>query len=158
MAIPNRAMFKALAESHIVAQIQYCLKIAFIGIALLFVDAIRAMLKIEQEGQLARESGVARDLRGENDYRSRKFLSQRNFYLTGFTLFLSLVLSRVYSLCLDLLKAQEDLAILQTKTKNAGGAGGSEEAAVAKKQLADLQKEYDALSAKVGQSSDKKKD
>lgn len=33
----------------------------------------------------------------------------------GFTLFLSLILSRTYSLVLDLIKAQEDLAILKTK-------------------------------------------
>lgn len=33
----------------------------------------------------------------------------------GFTLFLSLILSRTYSLVLDLIKAQEDLAIMKTQ-------------------------------------------
>ena len=83
---------------------------------------------------------VQTDLRSQTDYRSRKFLAgafhsrcsnlfclyrvlisttehrtERNFYLHGFTLFLSLILSRVYSLVLDLIKAQEDLAIIKSQ-------------------------------------------
>lgn len=42
-------------------------------------------------------------------------ISERNMYLYGFTLFLSLILSRTYSLVLDLIKAQEDLVIAQAK-------------------------------------------
>lgn len=48
------------------------------------------------------------------DFRQR---SERNFYLHGFTLFLSLILSRVYSLVLDLIKAQEDLAIIKAQVR-----------------------------------------
>ncbi|KAL8291270.1 hypothetical protein RQP46_002248 [Phenoliferia psychrophenolica] len=151
----RRKMFKAIATSPVLAKVQYALKIIFCFVALLFVDAVNQMRKIQREGALAKETGARADLRGENDYRSRKFLSERNFYIYSFTLFLSLILSRTYSLVLDLIKAQEDLAVLKTKVSSAGPAGES-------KQLKDLQKEYDALAVKyasaTGAVADKKKD
>ncbi|GAA5931632.1 hypothetical protein JCM10213_003162 [Rhodosporidiobolus nylandii] len=112
----RRAMFKTIAESHIIAKVQYGLKITFIFVGLLFVDAVNQMLKIHRERELATESGAAiPDMRAQSDYRSRKFLSERNFYLHGSCLFLSLILSRTYSLVLDLIKAQEELAILKAQ-------------------------------------------
>ncbi|KAM0747945.1 B-cell receptor-associated 31-like protein [Meredithblackwellia eburnea MCA 4105] len=154
----RRALFKTIATSPILAKVQYALKIIFCFVALLFVDAVNQMRKVQREGALARETGARPNLRGENDYRSRKFLSERNFYIYAFTLFLSLILSRTYSLVLDLIKAQEDLAILQTKVGGSGGAAASKE----KAQLVELQKEYDSLAEKYakvsGEKADKKKD
>lgn len=39
--------------------------------------------------------------------------AQRNMYLTGFCLFLSLVLTRTFSIVLDLIQTQEDYAKLK---------------------------------------------
>ncbi len=78
----RRALFRSIAQSPIIAKVQYGLKISFIGIALLFADAVQSMMKLHREGQQSKELGQARDLRGENDFRARKFLSERNFYLT----------------------------------------------------------------------------
>ncbi|GAA5980460.1 hypothetical protein JCM11641_003403 [Rhodosporidiobolus odoratus] len=112
----RRALLKTIAESHIIAKIQYGLKITFIFIALLFVDAVNQMLKIHREREITLQAGQPTpDMRAQSDYRSRKFLSERNFYLHGSCLFLSLILSRTYSLVLDLIKAQEDLAILKAQ-------------------------------------------
>jgi len=137
----RRAMFKFLADNPLVAKLQFGLKILFIFVGVLFVDALQHMLKIYKEGQYAKEKGSRTDLRSETDWRSRKFLSERNMYLTGFTLFLSLILSRTYSLVLDLIKTQEELANLRKTAKS-----GSSTAADAK--LKALQQEYDALSEK----------
>jgi len=145
-------MFKTIATSPLIAKIQYCLKIVFIFIAVLFADALNHMLKVQNEGLAAKEGGVTRDIRSETDLRSRKFLSQRNFYLHGFTLFLSLILSRTYSLVLDLIKTQEDLAVLQSKVVGDGKTAGVADAQT-KKQLADLQREYNDLSAKYARAS-----
>ena len=41
------------------------------------------MLRVHNEGLAAKEKGVRGDLRAETDWRSRKFLSERNAYLTG---------------------------------------------------------------------------
>ena len=43
--------------------------------------------------------------------------SQRNVYLTGFTLFLSLVLTRVFSIILDLIETQTAYAALKQQVR-----------------------------------------
>ena len=42
------------------------------------------------------------------EVQARKFYSQRNMYLCGFTLFLSLILNRQYTLILDVLRLEEE--------------------------------------------------
>jgi len=42
------------------------------------------------------------------EVQARKFYSQRNLYLCGFTLFLSLILNRTYTMILDLLRLEEE--------------------------------------------------
>lgn len=46
-------------------------------------DSLQHMLRVHNEGLAAKEKGVRGDLRAETDWRSRKFLSERNAYLTG---------------------------------------------------------------------------
>jgi len=41
------------------------------------------------------------------EVQARKFYSQRNMYLCGFTLFLSLILNRTYVMILDVLRLEE---------------------------------------------------
>lgn len=48
------------------------------------------MWKVTLEGDTMRESQGMRDSRTESNFHARKFYAQRNTYLTGFTLFLSL--------------------------------------------------------------------
>jgi len=42
------------------------------------------------------------------EVQARKFYSQRNMYLCGFTLFLSLILNRTYTMILDVLRLEEE--------------------------------------------------
>ncbi|GAA5827856.1 hypothetical protein JCM11251_007705 [Rhodosporidiobolus azoricus] len=112
----RRALLKTIAESYVIAKLQYGLKIALIGVGTLFLDAVNQMLKIHRERELTAQAGAAPpDMRAQSDYRSRKFLSERNFYLHGACLFLALILSRTYSLVLELVKAQEDLAVIKAQ-------------------------------------------
>ena len=46
------------------------------------------------------------------EVQARKFYSQRNMYLCGFTLFLSLILNRTYIMILDVLR--KSAALLDT--------------------------------------------
>jgi hypothetical protein len=48
------------------------------------------MIKVMNEGETAKDNVGVQDIRTETNYAARKFYSQRNMYLTGFTLFLSL--------------------------------------------------------------------
>lgn len=108
------------------------------------------------------------------EVQARKFYSQRNMYLTGFTLFLSLILNRYYVMILETLQLEEKLLQYEGKP----GAGGKEgeklsatyradEIAQLKKQLEHkdkdlkamkqqsegLQKEYNDLATKYGNTN-----
>ncbi|KAH9821045.1 endoplasmic reticulum protein [Melampsora americana] len=157
----RRSIFKFLSTSPLIAKLQYGLKILFIFVGVLFVDSVQRMTKIHNEGQAAREqgAGVGRDLRSETDWRSRKFLSERDMYMRGFTLFLSLILSRTFGLILDLIKAQEDLAVLKKQAASQTREKGfsSEVEKKYKQKIEDLQKELDTLGKRVdGPGADKK--
>ena len=51
------------------------------------------------------------------EVQARKFYSQRNMYLTGFTLFLSLILNRTYMMILDVLRLEEKLRLYEGDSK-----------------------------------------
>jgi hypothetical protein len=56
-----------------VAKIQYALKITFIFVALLFVDAVQRLVRVSQEAQANKDAqGPATDLRTETAVHSRK--------------------------------------------------------------------------------------
>ena len=76
------------------------------------VAQLVTLISTDKEGRQSKLQGGRVDLRSETDWRARKFLSERNMYLSaslrldgltraaGFTLFLALILSRTYSLIL----------------------------------------------------------
>lgn len=106
------------------------------------------------------------------EVQARKFYSQRNMYLTGFTLFLSLILNRTYGMILDVLRLEEKVKMYEGD-KDAGGKEGEKlghryradqigelkkqldqkdrDLQAMKKQAEGLQKEYDSLSTKYNQ-------
>lgn len=105
------------------------------------------------------------------EVQARKFYSQRNMYLCGFTLFLSLILNRTYVMILDTLRLEEEVKSIQgdpkakkgTSLKDIGGAGevGSLKEQLAakdrdmetlKKQVENMQKEYNNMGDRVSGS------
>ncbi|KAN0065549.1 Endoplasmic reticulum transmembrane protein 3 [Thecaphora frezii] len=155
----KRKLFQFLATNPIVAKIQYGLKITFIFVAVLFVDAVQRMYKVMTEGETARDHRGVQDVRTETNYAARKFYSQRNMYLTGFTLFLSLILSRTYSLILDLINTQEELVALK-KSGKASSASTSElekkyqrDIETLKQQTKQQQEEYNRLSDELAKAT-----
>lgn len=102
------------------------------------------------------------------EVQARKFYSQRNMYLCGFTLFLSLILNRTYIMILEVLRLEEKVKQYEGTDKDtkqsaklaAAGEPGEiarlkkalaqkdEDLETLKKQAAGLHKEYDALSDK----------
>ncbi|ADV22056.1 endoplasmic reticulum protein [Cryptococcus gattii E566] len=123
----RKKMFHFLSENPVVAKIQYGLKITFIFVAVLFVDALQRMIRIAQEGATAKMKQDMADARTETNYAARRFYAQRNLYLTGATLFLSLLLARVFYIILDFIQVQESYTALQAKTAKASGAAGENE-------------------------------
>ncbi len=52
------------------------------------------------------------------EVQARKFYSQRNMYLCGFTLFLSLILNRTYTIILEVMRLEEKLKKYEGTTKD----------------------------------------
>jgi len=140
----RKSLFRFLSESPIIAKVAYVLKISFIFVAILFVDALQRMFRVTAESEMAKSGGGQgmHDARVESNFAARKFYAQRNTYLTGFCLFLSLVLTRTFSIMLDLIHTQEEYAKLK-KTIGAGAKGGDQA-----KQIEDLEKKLAASEAK----------
>lgn len=103
------------------------------------------------------------------EVQARKFYSQRNMYLCGFTLFLSLILNRTYTFILDILRLEEKVKKYEgdpkvggkqsEKLANAGNAGEigqlRKELAAKDKDLETLRKQSEGLSREYGDLSDK---
>jgi len=186
----RKRLFRFLSESLIVAKIAYGLKISFIFVGILFVDALQRMFRVTAESDLGkngRGQGM-QDVRTETNIAARKFYAQRNVYLTGFTLFLSLVLTRCFYIILDLIHTQEEYAKLKQQTagkSKSAGANADDKKVIEelkrklaeseaeneakdrdfetlKKQASQNATEYDNLATKynaaTGQNSDKRRD
>ncbi|KAF4612143.1 hypothetical protein D9613_003867 [Agrocybe pediades] len=156
----KKRLFAFLSESKIVAKIAYALKISFIFVAILFVDALQRMFRVTAESDMAKSSkhGAVQDIRTDTGIAARKFYAQRNTYLTGFCLFLSLVLTRTFYIILDLIHTQEEYAKLKKQTTGATGATGdqSKEIASLKKQLEEAKnktRDYDILKKQAAQNN-----
>ncbi|KAF9528753.1 endoplasmic reticulum protein [Crepidotus variabilis] len=167
----KKRIFSFLSESRLVAKVAYGLKISFIFVAILFADALQRMFKITAEAEAAKspKAAVIQDVRSDTNLAARKFYAQRNVYLTGFCLFLSLVLTRTFYIILDLIHTQEEYAKLKKATESSNGtassssssstaktatptANESKQIAELKKQLEFQKKEYDILKKQATQN------
>jgi B-cell receptor-associated protein 31 len=106
------------------------------------------MMRISAEAEAAKTGDRAgmHSLQTETNLAARKFYAQRNTYITGFTLFLSFVLTRTFYIVLDLIHAQEEYAQLKSNvaaSSRTNGAAGDQQ-----KTIADLQAKVKELEAK----------
>jgi predicted transcriptional regulator len=86
------------------------------------------------------------------EVQARKFYSQRNMYLCGFTLFLSLILNRTYTLILDVLRLEEKVKAYEGNSTGSGKqssklaeAGSPGEIGSLKKKLAEKERDVETL-------------
>ncbi|KAK3382951.1 B-cell receptor-associated protein 31-like-domain-containing protein [Lasiosphaeria ovina] len=176
----RRKMFTFISENPFVAKLQYWLKITFVFILILFIDSVNRVYRVQVELAAAAENnggnsrGAAIMGHERLEVQARKFYSQRNMYLCGFTLFLSLILNRTYIMILEVLRLEERVKQYEGTEKNtkqaeklamAGEPGEIARLRKAlalkeqdfenlKKQSAGLHREYDSLSEKYAQSQE----
>ncbi|KAL2755050.1 hypothetical protein ACRALDRAFT_1064763 [Sodiomyces alcalophilus JCM 7366] len=107
----KRKIFTFISESPIVAKIQYWMKITFVFILILFVDSVNRVWRVQVELAVATEKQNNATVMGHErlEVQARKFYSQRNMYLCGFTLFLSLILNRTYVMILEVMRLEDRL-------------------------------------------------
>jgi len=168
----RRKMFTFISESPLVAKLQYGMKITFIFILILFIDSVNRVYRVQVELAAASENaGNAAGVMGHErmEVQARKFYSQRNMYLCGFTLFLSLILNRTYIMILDVLRLEEKVKKYEGDPKATGkeaeklaNAGNVGEIGRLKKELAEkdrdlqnLKKQAEGLNREYGDLSDK---
>ncbi|KAI9290730.1 B-cell receptor-associated 31-like protein [Neoconidiobolus thromboides FSU 785] len=115
--IPSTIRRNALiwVSKNVVARVDYTLKIVFVFIFILFVDSINRMVRVNEQNE---NTDKVSDVRLDTNINSKKFYSQRNMYLTGSTLFLSLVLNYTYSNIMELLNTEEKITLLEDKLNN----------------------------------------
>jgi len=151
--------------------LQYGMKITFIFILILFIDSVNRVYRVQVELAEARESNQGGGVLGHErmEVQARKFYSQRNMYLCGFTLFLSLILNRTYTMILEVLRLEEKVKSYEGSSKTGGkqsekiaNAGNAGEIGKLKKQLAEkdrdletLKKQAEGLNKEYGTLSDK---
>jgi hypothetical protein len=88
-------------------------------------------VQIELSSHSKDQGGVGAAALGSErmEVQARKFYSQRNMYLCGFTLFLSLILNRTYIMILEILRLEEKMK--QYEGKQTGGKGSATRAGTA---------------------------
>ncbi|KAL1921340.1 uncharacterized protein VTP21DRAFT_11056 [Calcarisporiella thermophila] len=109
----RRATFRWMSNSPMVGKVVYSLKIMFVFVLILFIDSINRMLRANGELARSRAEGVHHAHSENHHLITTRLYSQRNFYLCGFTLFLSLILVRTYQLVMDFLKSEEKVDALR---------------------------------------------
>ncbi|KAG0047254.1 hypothetical protein BGZ83_007659 [Gryganskiella cystojenkinii] len=119
----RRGMLNFMATSKVMANVQYVMKIVFVFVFILFLDSLKRVMRVEEKFENVHPS----DPHARSTLAANRFYAQRNMYLTGFTLFLSLILNRTFVLILDLLKSEERMEVI-------------------KKQAAQQSKEYERVS------------
>ncbi|RPA97243.1 B-cell receptor-associated 31-like protein [Choiromyces venosus 120613-1] len=158
---PRMRFFTWISTSSVVGRIQYCLKITFVFILILFIDSVNRVYRVQSELSENKHMGGQSVMGHERmEVQARKFYSQRNMYLCGFTLFLSFILDRTYSLTLENL--QLHTTVKQLRADNAEGgveelkeqlAAAKRDVEVMKKQAEGLTREFDSLADRYAEVS-----
>jgi len=161
---PRMRFFTWISTSAIVGRIQYCLKITFVFILILFIDSVNRVYRVQSELSDNKHMGGQSVMGHERmEVQARKFYSQRNMYLCGFTLFLSFILDRTYALTLENLQLHTTVKNLRgdnAKLAEGGADELKEQLAAAKrdnevmrKQAEGLTREFNALADRFADAS-----
>lgn len=154
----RRRLFTFISENPIIAKMQYAMKITFIFILILFIDSVNRVYRVQYEiSQTSKGAGSADAAMGSArmEVQARKFYAQRNMYLCGFTLFLSLILNRTYAMILEVLRLEakvrryEGDKVTDKDTEKLERAGGPSEIGRLKNELHKRDKNVEALKSQI---------
>nr|ACO11484.1 B-cell receptor-associated protein 31 [Caligus rogercresseyi] len=108
--------FKSKFLKGLENQLVYYFYVVLAILVLFFLDAIREMIKYNDENTMEGHGKGHMDIQMQNHL--RLFRSQRNFYISGFSLFLCLVIRRMVSLLSSnsVLQAEKDAAMKQASS------------------------------------------
>ncbi|KAK9237651.1 B-cell receptor-associated protein 31-like-domain-containing protein [Lipomyces kononenkoae] len=159
----RRRLFHFISTSDIIARTQHTLKIVFVFILILFIDSVNRVYRVQQDVSASGSTGTVITTGADRtEIQARKFYSQRNMYLCGFTLFLSIILNRTYVLIVDLLATEDKLTTLKKSAVSASAIASKDEEIAALKaelktkdvDLETLRKQCEGLSAEYHKLGD----
>lgn len=142
-------------------QVQIAIKCIFGFVLVLFIDSVNRVYSVTSELHAVApntNAPLAGILNDRSEVQARRFYAQRNMYLCGFTLFLTLILTRTYSLVAELISTKDKLDDLNKNTELKGEsaelgnlktslADKDSEVELLKEQASSLSKDYDTASA-----------
>ncbi|KAF9428487.1 hypothetical protein BGZ94_002196 [Podila epigama] len=96
----RKGLLKFLSTSPFASQARFVMKIVFV--------VVKAD-EIKKRGDLLGHAAAA--------FATKRFYYQRNMYLTGYTLFLSLILNRTFVMLLDLVKSEELMEVVKKQAE-----------------------------------------
>lgn len=106
-------LLRALSTPFHSESVQIGIKCTFGFIAIMFADSVSRVNKVTNELTLRDGVDLQKGAVLRSEIQSRRFYAQRNMYLTGFCLFLSLVVYRTYALVFELLEMKEKIRVLE---------------------------------------------
>ncbi|KAK2590244.1 Endoplasmic reticulum transmembrane protein 3 [Conoideocrella luteorostrata] len=142
----KRKVFTFISDNPIISKILHWLRITFIFILILFIDSVNRVYRVQLEVLAAGEQtskGAAVLGHERLEVQARKFYSQRNMYLCGFTLFLSLILNRMYHMILENMHLEDKVKAFESN--KSFKEGKSAEVAELQKQLAKKETDLQTL-------------
>jgi hypothetical protein len=102
-------MINIISKSKVFDQVKYIVRVFFIIVCVLFVDSLNRSFKTHEK----QEHDHHHDARTDSFLHAKLFQAQRNMYLTGSVIFLSLVLNRFFNMIVELQKNEEKTDVLK---------------------------------------------
>ncbi|CAN3358763.1 endoplasmic reticulum transmembrane protein 3 [Diutina catenulata] len=155
-------------------QFQIATKFLLAFVFILFVDSVNRVWSVSIELRSAldpqsssQQAAMASMMQDRAEIQARRFYSQRNMYLCGFTLFLTLIIMRTYTLVAELTHTKDRLDSMNTEGKGKAAVAEGQnlddilelKAALSKKDedLAILKEQAEKLSAEYEDERARKK-
>ncbi|RKP06876.1 B-cell receptor-associated 31-like protein [Thamnocephalis sphaerospora] len=109
----RRKLFSLLSRSDVLSRLEYSLKILFVFVFILFLDSLNRMWRTQADIETRERLP---DIRTDTNLHSKMFYNQRNMYLTGFTLFLSIVVARLHIIMVQMATREEEFERVKRDT------------------------------------------
>ncbi|GEQ69508.1 hypothetical protein JCM33374_g3180 [Metschnikowia sp. JCM 33374] len=128
-------------------QFQIAFKCVFGFVLVLFIDSVNRVYAVTSELHASSPSSLSPTsvMNDRAEVQARRFYAQRNMYLCGFTLFLTLILTRTYSLVAELIDTKDKLDDYNKNKQLAASEPSSAETTALKKELAAKDSELSTL-------------
>lgn len=155
----RRPLIKSISRPFQSREVTIATRCILVFVLILFIDSVNRVTSINEELLAFADSETGAKLQStfvtdRSEIQARRFYAQRNLYLTGFTLFLTLIVSRTYGLVAELLQLKEDVRSKpdavssneKVKALEKELQEKEEKIEILKVQAESLRKEYDSVS------------